>query len=467
MLARRFGFEGVKRMVIKSQVQLPWPDKLIRDILLDSEFEQWQNDKPVDYLPLMDYMIDSTFQEFERDIIRRRYRDGQSLQQIGDAHCVTREWIRMVLLRCIGKLHNHQRRETILHGLEWKVEKEKQRAYEAGFRKEYRDSMGVSLDTVHNTYTMEDFLAGLPGFRCDLSDLGLSEQTYTRLLRAGITSIEKLIQSSEQELYFQYRISKRVREEITARLAEKGYRLYAERKGPKQQTIMLSTRKDNWKLQLCGEIMDYEELQPFTKVIPPDYPETFTYITQRILTQNEQVALSMRYYDQWGIDAISMKLDVSRQAVMGLLESALRKLKDDRVKVCLIHGMKGEIRNRIRIESEKGYFDGFDSGIARETKSSVGADGESGRRRLVSSLETLPLADLKLSVRASNCLYRAGLSTIGDLMRYSDKELLDIPCLGFGILNEIRDKQRQHYYEFRTDMEIQQMKENAAADNQS
>lgn len=200
--------------------------------------------------------------------------------------------------------------------------------------------MDVSLDTVHNTYTMEDFLAGLPGFRCDLSDLGLSEQTYTRLIRAGITSIEKLIQSSEQELYFQYRISKRVREEITARLAEKGYRLYAERKGPKQQTIMLSTRKDNWKLQLCGEIMDYEELQPFTKVIPPDYLETFTYITQRILTQNEQVALSMRYYDQWSIDAISMKLDVSRQAVMSLLESALRKLKDDRVKVCLIHGMK-------------------------------------------------------------------------------------------------------------------------------
>ena len=72
MRLQELGFEGVKRMVNKSQVQLPWPDKLIRDILLDSEFEQWQNDKPVDYLPLMDYMIDSTFQEFERDIIRRR-----------------------------------------------------------------------------------------------------------------------------------------------------------------------------------------------------------------------------------------------------------------------------------------------------------------------------------------------------------------------------------------------------------
>lgn len=444
-----------------------WPENLIRDILLDAEYDQWRKDRPVDYLAIVDYMIDSTFQDFERDIIRRRYRDGQSLQQIGDAHCVTREWIRMVLLKCLGKLQNHQRRETILHGLQWKVEKEKQRAYEAGFRKGYRDSMGVSLDTVHNTYTMEDFLAGLPGFRCDLSDLGLSEQTYNRLLRVGITSVDKLVQSSEEELYFQYRISKRAREEISARLAEKGYRLYAERKGPKKQTRLISTRKESWKLQLCGEIMDYEEMKPFAKIIPPDYPETFNYITQMILTQKEQMALSMRYYDQWGIDAISLKLDVSRQAVTSLLESALQKLKDDRVKVCLIHGLKAEIKNRIRIESEKGYFDGFDSGIARETKSPVGADGESGQRRLVTSLEALPLAELKLSVRASNCLYRAGLVTIGDLMRYSDKELLDIPCLGFGILNEIRDKQRQHYYEFRTDMEIQQMKENAAADHQT
>lgn len=450
-----------------SKAKYSWPENLIKDILLDAEYEQWQKDRPVDYIAVVDYMIDSTFQDFESDIIRRRYQEGQSLQQIGDAHCVTREWIRMVLLRCIGKLQNHQRRETILHGLEWKAEKEKQRAYEAGFRKGYRDSMGVSLDTVHNTYTMEDFLAGLPGFRCDLADLGLSEQTYNRLLRVGIISVDKLVQSSEEELYFQYRISKRAREEISARLAEKGYRLYAERKEPKKQTKRFSTRKDCWKLQLCGEIMNFEELVQFAKLIPPDYPETFNYITQMILTQNERMALSMRYYDQWGIDTISQKLEVSRQAVTSLLDSALQKLRDERVKVCLVHGIKGEIINRIRIESEKGYFEGFDSGIARETKSPVGADGESGRKRLISSLEALPLAELKLSVRASNCLYRAGLATIGDLMHYSDKELLEIPCLGFGILNEIRDKQRQHYYEFRTDMEIQQMKKNAVSENPS
>ena len=60
-------------------------------------------------------------------------------------------------------------------------------------------------------------------------------------------------------------------------------------------------------------------------------------------------------------------------------------------------------------------------------------------------------------MRARHCLQRAGIVTIGDLMQYSDKELLEIRYLGYTILNEIRDKQREHYSKLRTDVEISLM----------
>jgi hypothetical protein len=49
-----------------------------------------------------------------------------------------------------------------------------------------------------------------------------------------------------------------------------------------------------------------------------------------------------------------------------------------------------------------------------------------------------PLTELDLSVRASNCLRRARIFTIGDLMKYSIKELLAIQNFGRQTLEEVQ-----------------------------
>ena len=51
-----------------------------------------------------------------------------------------------------------------------------------------------------------------------------------------------------------------------------------------------------------------------------------------------------------------------------------------------------------------------------------------------------PMSDLNLSVRARKCMTRLGLTTIGELIRKSQDDLLE--CKNFGVtsLNEIREK---------------------------
>lgn len=49
------------------------------------------------------------------------------------------------------------------------------------------------------------------------------------------------------------------------------------------------------------------------------------------------------------------------------------------------------------------------------------------------------IRDLKLRVRTENCLKSAGISSIDELMKMSDNELLKIPNLGRMDLNGIRE----------------------------
>lgn len=441
-----------------------WPDNLMKEVLPQDEFILWLTKPPEHASALLDYVIGTTLLDFECDILRKRYQERQSLQIIGEVHSVTREWIRIVLHKSIKKLQSHQKRETLLNGLDWKINKEMERAYQEGFRRGYRDSMGLSIDAVHNAFTMEHYLSGLPGYESDLSELGLCEPTYNLLMRIGIQSLEQLLHTNERELHFVFRVSERAQREIKTKLALKGLRLredasdVGDRPCPREDA-------DWWMFGVAERLFSSGENETFNNEIPADFFETFLYVLQTVLVEEERNVLCSHYRDLKSIDVISQELGMSRQNATGYLGVALHKLRSNHVKSSLLLGIKGKIKSRLRVESERGYFDGFDAAIDRDTRLPMGMGGESGRRQLVLSIEKLPIEELQLSVRARHCLLRAGIVTIGDLMQYSDKELLEIRYLGYGTLNEIRDKQRAHYREMRTDMEIAQMNDPSAVDN--
>ena len=55
----------------------------------------------------------------------------------------------------------------------------------------------------------------------------------------------------------------------------------------------------------------------------------------------------------------------------------------------------------------------------------------------------MSLAELKLSVRASNCLESENIMTVRDLVRRSEDQLLEVRNFGETTLTEVKDKLRE------------------------
>lgn len=67
-----------------------------------------------------------------------------------------------------------------------------------------------------------------------------------------------------------------------------------------------------------------------------------------------------------------------------------------------------------------------------------GPDGELGR------LYAMPIEELDLSVRPYNCLKRAGINTIGDLVQRTEEEIVNVKNFGRKSLDEVKEKLAMH-----------------------
>ncbi|MCA9166967.1 MAG: DNA-directed RNA polymerase subunit alpha [Planctomycetales bacterium] len=68
------------------------------------------------------------------------------------------------------------------------------------------------------------------------------------------------------------------------------------------------------------------------------------------------------------------------------------------------------------------------------------ARGGTGIDSVLESKLNMRLAELRLSVRASNCLESEGIATVRDLVQLTEDQLLEVRNFGDTTLNEVRDK---------------------------
>ena len=65
---------------------------------------------------------------------------------------------------------------------------------------------------------------------------------------------------------------------------------------------------------------------------------------------------------------------------------------------------------------------------------------EPGADAQMAKLYAMPIEELDLSVRPYNCLKRAGINTVGDLMQRTEEEIVSVKNFGRKSLDEVRDK---------------------------
>lgn len=88
---------------------------------------------------------------------------------------------------------------------------------------------------------------------------------------------------------------------------------------------------------------------------------------------------------------------------------------------------------RILIESLKLF-----AGMGEESESYAGL--EPGADAQMAKLYAMPIEELDLSVRPYNCLKRAGINTVGDLMQRTEEEIVSVKNFGRKSLDEVREK---------------------------
>jgi DNA-directed RNA polymerase subunit alpha len=74
-----------------------------------------------------------------------------------------------------------------------------------------------------------------------------------------------------------------------------------------------------------------------------------------------------------------------------------------------------------------------------EDRAEAGAGGEAVDHELERKLN-MSLAELELSVRATNCLESEGITTVRDLVIRTDEELLEVRNFGETTLKEVKSK---------------------------
>lgn len=181
--------------------------------------------------------------------------------------------------------------------------------------------------------------------------------------------------------------------------------------------------------------------QVFVNGLPTDLPDDITlvleYIIQKTLTEREGRVLDMRYKRYMTMAAIGEEYGLRTERIRQIEAKAVRKLRHPSRSRYILMGMEGYInylRDTAVDERLKEYKKEI---ISLEKKIAELTDTEYEEEK--NELENAPLAELDLSVRTFNILYRAGYSTVKELLDADVEKIVSLPNLGLKNFSDLID----------------------------
>lgn len=167
------------------------------------------------------------------------------------------------------------------------------------------------------------------------------------------------------------------------------------------------------------------------------------------LTEREKHCVILKYRENKTLEEIGKEYNVTRERIRQVIAKATRKLRHPSRANYIRKGYR--VASGIVFDKALEYWipeiakakEYAERKIAeyKELAENVGAEMPDDR------LET-DIADLELSVRSYNCLRRAGLNTIGDIVNLEDgqRRMMRVRNLGRKSLEEVYARLREHGY---------------------
>ena len=181
--------------------------------------------------------------------------------------------------------------------------------------------------------------------------------------------------------------------------------------------------------------------QVFVNGLPTDLPDdvalVLEYIIQKTLTEREGRVLDMRYKRYMTMAAIGEEYGLRAERIRQIEAKAVRKLRHPSRSRYILMGMEGYI-NYLRDTAVDERLREYKKEIVTlEKKIAELTDTEYEEEK--NELENAPLAELDLSVRTFNILYRAGYSTVKELLDADAEKIVSLPNLGLKNFSDLID----------------------------
>ena len=181
--------------------------------------------------------------------------------------------------------------------------------------------------------------------------------------------------------------------------------------------------------------------QVFVNGLPTELPDdvalVLEYIIQKTLTEREGKVLDMRYKRYMTMAAIGDEYGLRAERIRQIEAKAVRKLRHPSRSKYILMGMEGYI-NYLRDTAVDERLREYKKEIVTlEKKIAELTDTEYEEEK--NELENAPLAELDLSVRTFNILYRAGYSTVKELLDADAEKIVSLPNLGLKNFSDLID----------------------------
>ncbi|MCI7349640.1 MAG: hypothetical protein MSH60_02685 [Ruminococcus sp.] len=181
--------------------------------------------------------------------------------------------------------------------------------------------------------------------------------------------------------------------------------------------------------------------QVFVNVLPTELPDdvalVLEYIIQKTLTEREGRVLDMRYKRYMTMAAIGEEYGLRAERIRQIEAKAVRKLRHPSRSKYILMGMEGYINYLRDTAVDERLREYKKEIISLEKKIAELTDTEYEEEK--NELENAPLAELDLSVRTFNILYRAGYSTVKELLDADAEKIVSLPNLGLKNFSDLID----------------------------